>query len=366
MKIENPILVTENCRYSLMCRHVCPVGHVTNLETLTPHGWALTIASVRRGLTEWNAETVDVLYKCADCGLCRANCATDQPLPTAIAAAREWVVSLDLAPPAVYELNEKLQQWGNPYQPRAPQPVEGEGDIALFVGDAAPYLWPSALEAVLTLLDAVGINPVLIGVGRNNGYLASSIGMTATAETLARANLEDLAASGARRLLALTPADFYTLGRLYDERLGIPMPADVELTPVTSLLADHLDVGNLRLNQRDRDATYAYLDPTHAVRAPFRSVAPRKLLSAILTAPARELFWRKGRAHPAGDLALAWTQPALAADLTRARLTDAAQTGATTVITEDPATLHHLNQHAADFNLSVKGLYELLAEHLAQ
>ena len=87
MQLTNPSAATDNCRYCLMCRHVCPVGHVTNLEPLTPHGWGLTIASVQRGLMTWNTETVGVLYHCADCGTCRANCVTDQPLPEAIAAA---------------------------------------------------------------------------------------------------------------------------------------------------------------------------------------------------------------------------------------------------------------------------------------
>ncbi len=56
-----PLPTTENCRYCLMCRHVCPVGHVTRLETLTPHGWGLTIESVKRNLLEWNDETIDLL-----------------------------------------------------------------------------------------------------------------------------------------------------------------------------------------------------------------------------------------------------------------------------------------------------------------
>ena len=91
---------TENCRYCLMCRHVCPVGHVTHLETLTPHGWGLTIESVKRGLLTWNAETINVLYSCADCGACRANCVTDQPLPDAIASARAEASS-PARPPAL-------------------------------------------------------------------------------------------------------------------------------------------------------------------------------------------------------------------------------------------------------------------------
>ena len=36
VRIENPIAVTENCRYCLMCRHVAPVGHVMADEAVTP------------------------------------------------------------------------------------------------------------------------------------------------------------------------------------------------------------------------------------------------------------------------------------------------------------------------------------------
>ena len=75
--IEDVILTTENCRYCLMCRHVCPVGHVTRLETLTPHGWGLTISSIRRGMLAIDDSTVAAIYSCADCGTCRANCVTD-------------------------------------------------------------------------------------------------------------------------------------------------------------------------------------------------------------------------------------------------------------------------------------------------
>ncbi len=156
MFIENPILATDNCRYCLMCRHVCPVGHITRLETLTPHGWGLLIASQRRGLISWNASSVDKLFSCADCGLCRSHCVTDQPLPDAIAAARAEVAAQGLAPADLYPLNEALLRWGNPYQPAEPQAPSGQGDVALFVGDEAVYLWPSALDAALALLKAVG------------------------------------------------------------------------------------------------------------------------------------------------------------------------------------------------------------------
>ena len=97
-----PAVTTEGCRYCWMCRQSCPVGFVTARETFTPHAWALEIESVRRGQLKWNPETVDVLYSCADCGLCRAHCATDRPLPDAIAAARAEVVKSGAAPASVY------------------------------------------------------------------------------------------------------------------------------------------------------------------------------------------------------------------------------------------------------------------------
>src|SRR5215471_12888139 len=113
---QDIILTTEGCRYCLMCRHVCPVTRVTYNEATSPHGWALTIASVRRGLLDWNAETADLLYQCADCGLCESFCATDQPLPYAIVAARAEIAAAGHAPAAVAMVDAALRGWGHPYE----------------------------------------------------------------------------------------------------------------------------------------------------------------------------------------------------------------------------------------------------------
>lgn len=364
MQIQDSTITTDNCRYCLMCRHMCPVGHVTSMETLTPHGWGLTIASVRRGLLEWNDGTVAVLYKCADCGTCRAHCVNDQPLPEAIAATRDEVVQRKLALPVVYEVDQKLAQWETPFENKSPETTQDQGETALFVGDEARYLWPSALEGALKLLDAVGIQPVLIGVGRSNGYLASSLGLRRTAEALARSNLNELKASGASRLLVLTPGDFFTFSQLYPERLDIEWPQEVELVELIPFLADQLEAGSLKLKPFDGSKPCSYVDPTHSVRVTPRDDAPRNLLSAVLSTPCTELFWRRDRTHPCGNGALQFTHPEISEQLTRARLDDAAQSGAQWVVTEDPGSLAHLSRYSSDFGLEVRGLYELLADHL--
>ncbi len=65
---------------------------------------------------------------------------------------------------------------------------------------------------------------MLIGAGRNSGYLPSSLGFPETARRLAEANLADLHASQASTLLTLNPGDAYAFRQLYDERLGIDCP----------------------------------------------------------------------------------------------------------------------------------------------
>jgi len=356
---------TDYCRYCLMCRHVCPVGHITHLETLTPHGWALTIASVQRGLLTWNAETVDVLYSCADCGLCRANCVTDQPLPNAIAAARAEVAANQLAPVIVYEIGELLKRYENPHTRQIPTRVAKTGRVALFVGDDAHYRWPSGVAAAQTLIRATGVEPVEIGVGRNNGYLASSLGFPDTARALVQASLDELRESGAQKMLVLSPGDYFAFAEHLRERLGLAWPEEVELIELTTYLVDQLKAGTFAIKSSGGEAPYAYVDPTHAVRVTTKARdthAARTLLGYATATPSQELFWRKDRAHPVGSTALQFTQPQLAERLTRARLEDARATGAQVLVCEDAGTLAQLARFAGDYGLQVKGLYELLAE----
>ena len=366
-KIENVIDTTENCRYCLMCRHVCPVGFVTAKETLTPHGWGLTVASHRRGLVEWNPDTVGVMYSCADCGTCRAHCVTDQPLPAAIAATRAEIAAEGLAPEIVYQLKEKMEQFGSPYADAAPAGGGGQtGDAALFVGDEAYYNAPETVEAALKLLKAAGVEPVLVGVGRNNGYLASSLGFPELATSLAEATLDEIAQAGAKTVFVLSPGDLFAFVKMWEERLGIEWPEDVNVVEVIPFLASKLAAGEIAFKRGEAGGPpWAYLDPSHTVRVPERVDAPRALLGAVMPMGFKEVYWRRERAHPTGNNALQWTQPHISRHLTYARLGGAAEAGARRVITEDPGGLAQLRRYAPTFHLEVAGLYELLAEHIA-
>jgi Fe-S oxidoreductase len=147
---------------------------------------------------------------------------------------RQEIVNQELAPPIVNELDLKLKRWSNPYAEAVPGEPKLEGTVALFVGDDARYLDDETLPAALTLLEAVGVNPVQIGIGRNNGYLASSLGLHSTAAQLIRATLLELETSGANTMLVLSPGDYYAFGQMSEERLGIEWPSGVVLQEVTT------------------------------------------------------------------------------------------------------------------------------------
>jgi Fe-S oxidoreductase len=364
MTREQPVIATtEGCRYCLMCRHVCPVTRVTYNEATSPHGWALEIASVRRGLLDWNAETADLLYQCADCGLCQSFCATDQPLPQAIVAARAEVVAGGWAPVAVAEVEAALRRWGHPYGAAAEGPEETTpAETALFVGAAAWHRERDNLHAARRLLDRAGFAHGQAAVGRSSGYLAYTLGLRETAHMLARATVEEIRRIGARRLVVLSPEQAYTLRTLYP-LLGARLPEDVEVVELTVLLAALLDEGRLKLRPAPLDL--AYHDPCQTPRIGGRWRAPRRLLAAATTLPLREGFWREQRAANCGASGgLPWTQPRLAARMAQAALSDATATGAAYVVTDAPKCLAHLRSAVDGQRVVVRGLYEVLAERL--
>ena len=357
----DPIQTTDLCRYCLMCRHVCPVTTVTHNEITSPHGWGTLISSVERGLALWTEDAVDRLYQCADCGLCRSHCVTDQPLPLAINLTRATVVTDGHAPPAVARVSEKLQRWQNPYVEQSPEVISGEGESALLIGAAAKYLRPQSVEAVQTLLAAVGVDPVPVAVGRSSANLANTLGLTHEAQTLARATLDEIARVKARRVFVLSPAEVYTFETVLPH-LGLELPSGVEVVEVSVHLAEQLDASRIRKNGL---TDYGFVDPDHTVRNPGRWAHPRTLLAALTDAEPVELFWRRERAVPTGvSGGLTFTQPELARRLAEVQIQAAIERGARTLVTDDPHTAHHLSQVAAGSDITVAGLFELLAENL--
>ena len=362
--LDDALATLHNCRYCLMCRHVDPLSHVTHDEALTPHGIALTIASQQRGLIDWTDDTVALVFSELDNDNARAHCVTDQPFSDAVASVKAHLVDRGDAPDAVKRFRSQLEEHGSAFGNETLPAATGQGEIALFVTDEAHVLRPGAVDAAEKLLKAIGTGPVRVGRGRSSGLVASSLGLRDVAREHARDLLEEIEATGAKKVVVLGPADRFALTGVLTERLELELPPGVEVVELAELLAGRHADGDIAFASEVAPAPFAYVDPTYAVRSPDRHDHPRALLAAAWSDAPIELFWRRERAHPVGSGAIRVVRPGVADALTHARLEDARSRGAEIVVSDDPATLWQLDLHAESFGLRVQGLYELLANRL--
>lgn len=378
------IPIYEGDRYCLMCAQSCPVRRVTKNEATSPHGWALLVASVQRGMLKWNAETVDALYQCADAGNCQGNCATDRPLPYALMAARAMIVEAQSAPATVNELDEKLRAWGNPYgmtnderrtttadsslavRPDASSRTTRNFDMighdassssVLFIGDAAYFLKPEIISAAEKLLKAVGVNALPLRAGQSSGYLPYALGLWNTARTFANDIAGDLEKSNATRVITLSTQDAHAFKNVYAE-LGVSLPDGVNVSTLADVLVNAGD--KLKINARASQA-YTYHDPTQANRLKSHWLNARLLAIQAMGAEPREMLFRENLAPAVGTSGgLQFTHPALAEKLARARIAEAKATGAEIILTDDPLDTAMLEKYAD--GMQVQNLYQVLAE----
>lgn len=365
-KFQEYLPIYEGDRFCLMCGQACPVRRVTRNETTSPHGWALLISSVQRGMLQWNAETVDVLYKCSDCGNCQGNCATDRPLPYAIQAARAEVVRLGHMPASVKTLDEKLRARGTPFGEQTPderrEAPSGNPSSVLFVGDAAHHLRPPVVDAAEKLLRATGVNAARFRAGQSGGYLPYTVGLWDTARAMARDVVSALQENNVTRVIVLSPVDAHTLKHVYAE-LGVALPEHVNITTLVDHLAAASAGERLKMNPRN-SAAYTYHDSAQSVRLKGYSLNARVLASEAMGSAPREMTRRESISPAIGTSGgHLFTQPALAELLARQRLADAAETGAEIILTDEPLDTVQLEKYAA--GVQVLNLFEVMAEQLA-
>ncbi|HYO51160.1 MAG TPA: (Fe-S)-binding protein, partial [Chloroflexia bacterium] len=334
MELKDYKPIYDGDRYCLMCRHVCPVERVTKREATSPHGWALLIASVDRGLVGWNEETVDTLYKCADCGLCQANCATDRPLPATIVAARAAVVNEGAMPPSVGEIEEKLRRWGNPYGEVLEDGADMQGGrvdasirVGLFVGAATWLGRPQTVDAAQALLNAMGYGHALLSMGRSSVYLPYTVGLWDVARTLAQQTLDEIKAAGVTQVITLSKEDAHAFKNVYPE-IGVAVPEELQVVEFAAWLAAMVEQGDLRLEAKDLSGV-VYHDPCHTPRLLETAAPTRTLVEALTGGKAGELFWKERHAAPCGAIGgFEFTQVELAASLAQARIAEARAAGA--------------------------------------
>jgi Fe-S oxidoreductase len=226
------------------------------------------------------------------------------------------------------------------------------------------YLNLSPLEtgrSVLTLLNKMGIEPVISNHERCCGHDALWCGDHTTFRKLASWNLEVIKSSGAKTVLFSCPEGYVTFKKYYPKYFGeLPF----EVLHMTEFLARELPDAGLSF-QPSSAGTITYHDPCRLGRLAGVYEPPRQLLELLPETQLVEMERNRENALCCGTSA--WMECASYSKAIQVeRMQEAVQTGAQTLITACPKCQIHFScaQSGTESDLKIIDLYTYLKRRL--
>jgi Fe-S oxidoreductase len=295
------------------------------------------------------------VHHCLTCGACELRCPQGVRYTEYVRGLREMLpVESRLPVPHGEVLYSAARSMAGPNAPAKTFEwldddlrVAEKGDVALFVGCAPLFdatfradLGIDPLEtarAAVRLMNAAGIEPVLLAEERCCGHDLTWAGDRDTFEVLARANVQAFADRGVRRIVTACAECARTW------RMDYPWAAPghhFEVQHVAEFVAEALDEGSLAPGD-GRETTVTYQDPCRLGRHMGVYDAPRKVIEALPNTDLVEMD-RAGK-----DALCCGTSGFLNCDaasrkLQAERLGNARDTGAEALVTACPKCAIHL------------------------
>lgn len=221
--------------------------------------------------------------------------------------------------------------------------VRRKGEVLYFAG-CLPYYQDmfskdldfspvSIARDTVRILNALGVEPVVLENERCCGHDLYWLGRLATFDELARLNLKAIEKAGARTVVTSCPECALALKRLYPERLG---GADFEVKHASEFVAENL--GGLKF--RDLRAEVTFQDPCRLGRYLGVYDQPRRVMASIPGVSIREMTRSRRGAVCCGTTN--WMNcDSTSKRIQNARLTEAGATGAGTLVTACPKCQVH-------------------------
>jgi len=355
-------LCTGSCPISRGMSHFSPRQMIKQV-VLDPNG----------GLTKGRD-----IWACLSCGACSERCPAEIDFPEFINAHRQEARKAGNIPQEshhgilqavaglqTHDLKQQRTQWAH-----EAGAFGDTGEYFYFVG-CLPffdvtfrYMNLAPLESarsVLSLLNKMGIEPVISNRERCCGHDALWCGDHATFRKLAALNLEVITASGAKTVLFSCPEGYVTFKKYYPKYLG-PLP--FEVLHLTEFLARELPDAGLAFESHSKE-TLTYHDPCRLGRLAGIYEAPRQLLQSLPNTQLVEMERNRQNALCCGTSA--WMEcSSYSKAIQVERMQEAIQTDAQTLITACPKCQIHLMcaQSGSFTDLKVVDLYTYLRQRL--
>lgn len=362
----------DYCMECGVCTGSCPVSY--ELPSFSPR--QIIKRATMAPESEW-LQSVGI-WACLSCARCSTRCPVEIDFPEFIRSIRNRARDAGYLPQENHhgifqtisgihtgDITQNRIKWAED----AGRFVQ-KGDYFYFVG-CLPYfdvvfryLNVSPVEsarAVLSLLNKVGIEPVISNDERCCGHDALWSGDEEKFRKLARRNIDVIRESGAKVVLTACPEGYTVLKNDYPKYFG-HLPFDV--VHISEFLADELEKIECSIKS-DQNGLVTYHDPCRLGRGSGIYGAPRRLIRMVSDTNLVEMEHSGPNALCCGTSA--WMScSSISKAMQTERLNEALAAGAKTLITSCPKCWIHLTCALNDtqFDLQITDIYKFVSERL--
>ncbi len=362
----------DYCMECGVCTGSCPISH--ERPGFSPR------QMIKRTLVEADNSVVesDDVWACLSCSRCSDRCPVGIDFPEFIRSYREKAIAVGNLPRkshhGIFQTINTLQsgalQQNRIDWAKASGKIREKGDYFYFVGCAPfhnvvfQYLDLNMIDtakSILTLLNKVGIEPVVSNEERCCGHDAFWSGDEELFARLARKNVETIKASGAKTVIFGCPEGYSNFKENYPAIVGeLPF----EVVHISEFLVEKLKETETTFSGT-ADGAVTFHDPCRLGRRSGMYEQPRQLIGMVPDAELKEMQNNRENAVCCGTTA--WMEcSSCSKTMQIKRLMEAKEAGALTIITACPKCRIHLTCATSntDLDVEVKDLYTYLSERL--
>ncbi|MDI9467757.1 MAG: (Fe-S)-binding protein [Bacillota bacterium] len=342
--LEQESLICARCGY---CRNCCPIYRVIGWESASPRG-KLTVAKdiyVKGNKNALSDEFIHRITQCTLCGACNIVCSTSIDLRELWLEQRRRIAEGGKNPKALQDIrknivtnknittfnNDDRLEWAEDLDdPEIVQPRSG-AEIAYFVGCVSSF-FPQAAQipmAIAEVFDAAGVDFTTMG-GEEwcCGFPLIISGYPDDAREFRKHNVEKIKEMGISTLVASCASCYHTWKQDSREELA---GYGLEILHTTEYLARLIEEGRIELDELDEVVTYH--DPCDLGRNGGVFDAPRKIITSIPGVKFVELAHHGMESLCCGGGGnLQSVDPPLAKEITKLRVEEIKESGATIVV----------------------------------
>nr|MDO8082248.1 (Fe-S)-binding protein [Candidatus Freyarchaeota archaeon] len=370
-----------DCAYSVKIstakKHIsmpCPIRNCLGFETYSARGRIIILKKLLEGELEIDPSIVQWANLCLTCANCKETCLAIEggiDVPAMMECLRKELVDagyfLDAHASIEKNIIEKFNPYGEDHQKRLEfldsAPIPEKAVVVYFVGCTSSYRRKEIAKSTIELLHKAGVDFTVLDDERCCGSTLFRTGFVKTAKEFAKHNIDKINEIGAKTVVFSCAGCYRTFAQDY---ATLWKGNKVKLMHVVELLKKLRDQNKISFAS-PKKIKVTYHDPCHLGRHMNIFEDPRSLLKATANVELLEMKTNRKYAHCCGaGSGVKKAFPSIASQISKERLTEAAETQAEYLISACPFCKTNLSDGDNGSRLEVMDITEFLLKNCTE